>query len=443
MKSIVSYGGWAGPTAKKMFLLASMYLCQAIPLGYVFGSLPVIMRENRMSLEGIGGLFVLHLPWALKFIYASWVDKNYIPALGRRRSWIFPLQWMGACLLLLVAWTPPETHYAAMYALLMLLNIVMATNDIAVDGYATDILEPDERRWGNTIQAGARYVGMILGGGLMLFLHSSMGWHVLCLTLSLIVFLLSLPVFVHKELPPVFKKTTTEQSEGMGVLTFIRQKKILLLLPVLIAPTAFTFCGFQMRTPLLVDLGLSSKTIGGLLMHYAYPAGLAGTILSGWLLYRLGRGTFMRCFCLVAIMAAGYSSYCAQQGGISLLGAAVALSLDNILMGGIQVWGFTLMMRACAGPHAGTGFAVLSSLYIIFPLAMAPFLGKLGDNSSFAFLYALLAGLMFVGFLVAEAALCFSRKGVHKHTVSESVVNDISNSKSGLMHAYEGINNDK
>ncbi len=148
MKSMPVCDGRGDSTAKKMFLLASMYLCQAIPLGYVFGSLPVIMRESRMSLEGIGGLFILHLPWAFKFIYASWVDKTYFPALGRRRSWIFPLQWVGACLLLIASQTPPETQYGAMYAVLMLLNIVMATNDIAVDGYATDILKPSERRWG-------------------------------------------------------------------------------------------------------------------------------------------------------------------------------------------------------------------------------------------------------------------------------------------------------
>ncbi len=441
MKSMPVCDGRGDSTAKKMFLLASMYLCQAIPLGYVFGSLPVIMRESRMSLEGIGGLFILHLPWAFKFIYASWVDKTYFPALGRRRSWIFPLQWVGAGLLLVASQTPPETHYGAMYAVLMLLNIVMATNDIAVDGYATDILKPSERRWGNSVQAGARYVGMIFGGGLMLFLHSSMGWQFLCLTLAAVVFLLSLPVLLHREMKPV-RAVSFGGIEKAGVVAFLRRKDILWLLPVLIAPTAFAFCGFQMRAPMFVDLGLDSKTIGRLLMHYGYPAGLAGTILSGWLLHRAGRDLFMRCFCLLSITLAVSSVYWAQQGGISLWMAAVALSMDSILMGGIQVWGFTLMMRACAGPNAGTGFAVLSSLYIIFPLAMAPFIGKLGDNSGFAFLYTLLAGCMVLGFFVAEASLRFSRNIVNRSVGPEAVVAGISKSKGGMLPVCEEVNND-
>ncbi len=441
MKSLYG-GGQVNQTTKKMFLLASMYLCQAIPLGYVFGSLPVIMRESHMTLEGIGGLFTLHLPWAFKFLYASWVDRTYIPALGRRRSWIFPMQWVGACLLLVASQTPPETNFGAMYAVLMLLNIVMATNDIAVDGYATDILEPNERRWGNTIQAGARYVGMILGGGLMLFLHSTLGWDVLCLTLAAIVFLLSLPVFFHKEMASIFTESASKE-EKAGVLAFLKRRDVLWLLPVLIAPTAFVFCGFQMRTPLLVDLGLDSKTIGGLLMHYAYPAGLVGTVLSSWLLHKAGRHMFMRFFCLSAIMLAVYTVFCAQNGSISILGAIVVLSLDNILIGGIQVWGFTLMMRASAGLNAGTGFAVLSSFYIIFPLVLAPFIGKIGDKYGMANLYTLLACLMVLGFVVAELAMRGLQKTAFHSDCPENVTQGTSGtSKDRLQSTFEKIHND-
>ncbi|WP_319543475.1 MFS transporter [uncultured Pseudodesulfovibrio sp.] len=432
MMKLLCFGGQVNPVTKKMVLLASMYLCQAIPLGYVFGCLPVILREGRMSLEGIGGLFALHLPWAFKFVYASWVDRTYFPALGRRRSWIFPMQWIGAALLLVASQTPPETEFGAMYAVLMALNIVMATNDIAVDGYATDLLEPHERGWGNTIQAGARYVGMILGGGLMLFLHSSLGWDVLCITLSAIVFLLSLPVFLHREVASAFKEDVRREQGNEGVLAFLRQREILWLLPVLIAPTAFIFCGFQMRTPLLVDLGLDAKAIGGLLMHYAYPAGLAGTVLSGWLLHRVGRSMFMRLFCLIALVLAVYTVFCARGNSIALWEAAVVLSLDNILLGGIQVWGFTLMMDASAGQNSGTRFAVLSSFYLLIPLALAPILGRLGDIHGLASLYTVLSCLMVLGFVVAESVLRLSQDGLQRNIV-----------KAHLQPAFEEVGNDK
>lgn len=397
-------------TGWKMFLLASMYLCQAIPLGYVFGSLPVIMRENRMSLESVGGLFILHLPWAFKFIYASWVDRTGLSRLGRRRSWILPLQWVAALLLLLVSGMPPETDFRSMFMVLLFLNIVVATNDIAVDGYATDMLEPGERAWGNTIQAGARYVGMILGGGVMLFLHSTLGWEFLCRFLTGTVLLLSLPVLLHREMIPIHGEEASNDKPVQGVLPFLRKKGTIRLLLMLIAPTAFAFSSFMMRTPLLVDMGLESRNIGSLLMCYGYPAGLAGTILCGWLLYRVGRVAFLRMFCLSVFALTVFTLHFIHEGSIAVWQAAVVLSLDNALMGGINVWGFTLMMKASAGRNSGTAFAVYSSLFILVPLVAAPLLGRFGDVAGFASLYSLLGVLSVAGFIVAEAVMYTERK---------------------------------
>ena len=277
----------------KLSLLASMYLCQAIPLGYVFGCLPVILREQGVNLKAVGAVFALHLPWALKFLCASWVDRKYIPALGRRKSWIFPLQWIGAALLVGVSYFPPDKDFALMYILLFFLSCVMATNDIAVDGYATDILEESERPWGNSIQSAARFAGLMLGGGVMLFMNSNFGWQTLCLFLSAVVFSFSLPVLLHREIDPLICNRADEDSSGEGVLAFLKRREVLRVLPVLIAPTAFAFTSVQMRTPLLVDMGFDSRSVGTILMHYAYPAGLAGTFLSGWFLHRVGGRAFL------------------------------------------------------------------------------------------------------------------------------------------------------
>lgn len=396
---------------RKLFLLAVMYFCQAIPMGYVFGSMPVIMREAGVSLASIGGLFVLHLPWAFKFLIASRVDRHYIAALGRRRSWIFPLQWVAACLLLVAAHTPPDTAYQAMFAVFLVLNIVMATNDIAVDGYATDMLEDHERPWGNTVQAGARYVGLFLGGGLMLTLHHSLGWQFLCNALAVAVFLFSLPVVLHREIAPVHPQAAGEEPT-LGAWSFLRQRKVLRLLPVLIGPTAFAFSAYQMRSTLFVDLGLDASSIGRLTMQYAVPMGAVGTVAVAWVLNRFGSRFFMRLFCFMSIALSASAVWLSVQGSVPFWGACVVLVTDNILIGGANVWGFTLMMRVSAGRNAGTGFAVLSSLFILFPLGVAPFLGKLGDMYGFTALYALLACCIAAGYVAAEATLHFCAESI-------------------------------
>ncbi len=398
----------------KISLLASMYLCQAIPLGYVFGSLPVILREQGVNLKAIGGIFALHLPWALKFLCASWVDRKYIPALGRRRSWIFPLQWIGALLLICISFFPPHSNYAVMYILLFVLSAVMATNDIAVDGYATDILEVEERPWGNSVQSAARFAGLMLGGGVMLFMNSRFGWHTLCLFLAIIVFVLSLPVLFHREITPVKTCGHKDGEEWIGILSFLKRGEVLRVLPVLIAPTAFAFTSIQMRTPLLVDLGFNSKSVAMILLHYAYPAGLAGTFLSGWFLHRVGVQAFLRVFCVIVILLAAYTVFLSGAGTVLYWQAAMLLSIDNILIGAVMVWSFTLMMQVSAGRNSGTGFAVLSSLFIIVPMAASPLFGHIGDRLGMKDLYIILGLLCFAGFIVAELA------GKHDTCPSES-----------------------
>ncbi|ACS78519.1 MFS transporter [Maridesulfovibrio salexigens] len=386
----------------KLFLLACMYLCQAIPLGYVFGCLPVILREQGVNLKAVGAVFALHLPWALKFLCASWVDSKYIPALGRRKSWIFPMQWIGAALLVGISYFSPDQNFSLMYLLLFLLSCVMATNDIAVDGYATDILEESERPWGNSIQSAARFAGLMLGGGVMLFMNSNFGWQTLCMFLSAVVFSFSLPVLFHREIDPLIHSVADGECSREGVWAFIKRPEVLRVLPVLIAPTAFAFTSVQMRTPLLVDMGFDSRSVGTILMHYAYPAGLAGTFLSGWFLHRVGGRAFLRGFCSTVILLAACTVFMARSGPIPYWQAALLLSVDNILIGAVMVWSFTLMMKVSAGSNAGTGFAVLSSLFIIVPMAAAPIFGHIGDLLGMEGLYILLGLLCFAGFMVAE-----------------------------------------
>ena len=68
------------------------------------------------------------------------------------------------------------------------------------------------------------------------------------------------------------------------------------------------------------------------------------------------------------------------------------------------------MMKVSAGPNAGTGFAVLSSLFIIVPMAASPVFGHIGDILGVEWLYILLGLLCFAGFAVAELAGRFENK---------------------------------
>ena len=150
--------------------MASLYFAQGLPFGFFTQALPVILREQGVSLKAIGFTAILALPWALKFLWAPFVDRYGSERFGRRRSWILPLQALGVLLLLVLAHFPPEHGLGALLVAVALTNLVAATQDVATDGLAVDLLEPAERGYGNGVQVAGYRAGMIVGGGLILAL---------------------------------------------------------------------------------------------------------------------------------------------------------------------------------------------------------------------------------------------------------------------------------
>ena len=55
-------------------LLTSLYFAQGVPYGFFTQALPVLLREQKLSLPLIGLAHLLSLPWALKFLWAPLVD---------------------------------------------------------------------------------------------------------------------------------------------------------------------------------------------------------------------------------------------------------------------------------------------------------------------------------------------------------------------------------
>ena len=83
-------------TRHKLALLGALYLSQGLPYGFFTQALPALLRQLGRSLPEIGAASLLALPWALKFLWAPLVDRYWSARLGRRRSWILPLQALTA-----------------------------------------------------------------------------------------------------------------------------------------------------------------------------------------------------------------------------------------------------------------------------------------------------------------------------------------------------------
>ena len=138
---------------KKFGLLGSLYVSQFIPIACLYEALPVFMRQRGASLEAIGFLPLLTLPWMLKFLWSPPIDRYGFTRWGHYRFWIICFQLIVACTLVVFAFIDIKNQLNVAFLCLVIICFVCASQDIATDALAVGLLEPDERGFGNGIQS--------------------------------------------------------------------------------------------------------------------------------------------------------------------------------------------------------------------------------------------------------------------------------------------------
>lgn len=136
------------------------------------GSIPIILRENGIRYEYISIFSLVSLPFSLKLLWAPLVDSLYIPSIGRRKSWLIPVQTLSGLILLygsfhITNWIEIHSSDASSntYRLtyyFLILYFMMATQDIAVDGWALTLLSKENVAYGTVCNAIGQTFGYIL-----------------------------------------------------------------------------------------------------------------------------------------------------------------------------------------------------------------------------------------------------------------------------------------
>ena len=355
-----------GSTAQKLGLLSALYFSQGLPFGFFTQALPVMLREQGFSLSAIGLSSALALPWALKFLWAPIVDRHHMPALGRRRSWILPLQAAAAVLLTALALSAGYQHMALLLGAVFVLNLISATQDIATDGLAVDMLRPGERGLANGVQVAGYRVGMIVGGGALLILFDTLGAANTFLAMSGLLALASAPVWFAREAPRQRAASDAGGTdEGSSIWQFLRRPQMMAVLALIVSYKLGDAFATAMLRPFLSDLGLEMADIGWLLGTVGFVSGLLGALAGGALVNGLGRKRSLLVFgALQAASVAGYA-YLAAATAPTLLELYLLCGFEHFAGGMATAALFTCMMDWSAPDTAATDYTIQASAVVI------------------------------------------------------------------------------
>lgn len=382
-------------------LLASLYCAQGLPSGLIAHSLPVLLRQHGVDLALLGMLKLLALPWLLKVLWAPWVDRLASRRFGHRRGWIVPLQLTVISLVGALALLNPQYLFgqqmALLLALLLLINLAAATQDIATDGLAVRLLPERWRGLGNSLQVGGYKVGMLVSGSGLLLLSEPLGWHLSLGLVALLLVLMTVPIALFNErrvLP--FNPAQAEANAGPALLWqhyrgLLRQPGMGLWLLVLLSFKLGDALGSPMIKPMLVDGQWSSAALGQLTLLTTL-AGIGGALLGGLLYARIGALWALLGFGLLQALGIGAMALLVEQSSDVALVYAVTL-FEQAADGMSSVALFAVMMQQCRAEHEGADFTLQASVQLLLAGLVGAASGVLAKSWGYGPLFSV-AGLL-------------------------------------------------
>lgn len=381
-------------------LLFSLYWAQGLPVGFMTHALPVILRAQGVSLAQIGGFGLLMLPWSIKIFWAPLVDRFGYSAFGHYRSWIVPAQLLSVIVLIGLSFLPIQAlnqpaYLLAFFVALLSMNLVGATQDIATDGLAVNMLKNEQQHWGNTFQVIGSRLGFIVGGGAILWALDWLDWQITFLVLAGLVLLNTWPVLCFKE-PARFKhiqhtadKEVFSWSKVKNYLDYFHQTRSLALwLVVLITFKIADGLAGPLLKPLMVDLGLTFSQIGIYVTMLGALAALIGAGLAGLSLKYISRANALLGFSVLKILSLTAFAWLAFQYEaqqpikpwlIYLINAA-----EDMISAMLLVVMLTLVMQYSRKHVAGTDFTFQVALMATVSGGLYSLSGILGDFLGYA-----------------------------------------------------------
>ncbi|HSG54234.1 MAG TPA: MFS transporter, partial [Paracoccaceae bacterium] len=150
----------------RLFSFFLFYFAQGLPAGLTVVGLAIWVAANGGSSTDVASIgAVAYLPWSFKFLIAFMIDRySYLP-MGRRRVWLILAQvLMSGGFITAAVLAPGPQDIDILLVVTFLVMAGGATQDVAVDGLAVDILPEKEQGTASAFMFGGQATGTAISG---------------------------------------------------------------------------------------------------------------------------------------------------------------------------------------------------------------------------------------------------------------------------------------
>lgn len=374
-------------------MIGGLYVIQGIPLGFSFEAVPTLLRHAGTSLETLAFAPIVALPWLLKVFWAPVVENRWSPHVGRRRSWIIPMQAALALSLGTIAFLPINNENAFLIiALATLASLFAATQDVAVDALAAERLTADDMGDANGLQVGGLAAGMLLGGAGTLVAIDTIGQPGTLLTLALCVLVGLVPILLWQE-PATGDR---EQKTSATVSGFFSRPYAASAFALGLIATLSGTVLYNLWRLILIDAGWTLSAIGVVGALGNTGVMLIGSAIAALLIRALGFSP-VGTFGLAGVVVAGITwIFVLQSAAISspvFVTTLIVFGSFCAALASVVIFGL-VMKYVRTGTQPGTDFTLFQSSHTLGGAVVSSL--AIGISSQLGYTGGLLVGI-FIG----------------------------------------------
>ena len=344
---------------------------------------PVIMRQENYSLESIGLLQLVKLPWILKFLWAPLIDEK-ANSLNQYKKWIISSEIFYAMIILSIGFFDLEANFYLIVLLIILSITASATQDIATDALAILSLRKDQHSTGNAVQSVGGFLGALVGSGVLLLIYNHFGWKAMLIGLSAFVLIALLPLRFFNY--PLKEKPKNHKISRKDIFLFFKRPGSIKHIGFLLLSYSGLSGLMAMLKPYMVDHGYTLAEIG-------YISGILGTataaimaFISGIIIKKTGTRKSLLLFCILGIFAGSYFLII-NEYGFSRLQIVIGVCLVWGIYGMMNVVVYILSMRNARLGFEGTDFTLQIVIAQLGSLIIAGMSGTIAQKFTYQGLF--------------------------------------------------------
>jgi PAT family beta-lactamase induction signal transducer AmpG len=363
--------------SKRTAVVVLQSFASGLPLGLVWVAIPDWMRDIGVDIRVVGLITLAQAPWTFKLLWAPLMDRYVPPFWGRRRGWMAITQMALLVLGLLLAGVGqrPEAIWVV-GALAMAIALAAASQDIAIDAYAVEVLRKDEQGAAAGARAAMYRAAYSLAGSVAISLAARLGWPVVNVLLALMY--VPMLVIAWKSPEPEVQQApppTLREAVWQPFLSYLGRPRALEILSFVVLYKLADLLTQSLTRPFLIDMGYNADQRGVVVGVITLVATFGGAIFGSWVTTLAGLGHALWIFGFLQLFSnLGYYI-------LSILGGPVPMALYGatgfeLLASGMGTGAFSvLLLRLTEKRFSATQYALFSSLFALPRVVAGPITG--------------------------------------------------------------------